>query len=50
MDERPLVLDGDLRLDGDLIGEDALDVAKSVIWVIPALMIPAIEANSFITC
>ena len=31
VDERPLVLDGDLRLDGDLIGEDALDVARSVI-------------------
>jgi hypothetical protein len=29
--ERPLVLDDDLRLDGDLNGEDALDAARLVI-------------------
>ena len=49
VDERPLVLDDDLRLDGDLNGEDALDAARLVIWVMPVLIIPAIEANSLIT-
>jgi len=49
VDERPLVLDDDLRLDGDLNGEDALDEASLVIWVMPVLIMPAIEANSLIT-
>jgi hypothetical protein len=48
VDERPLALDDDLRLDGDLKGEEALDAARLVIWVMPVLMIPAIDANSFI--
>ena len=47
--ERPLGLDADLRLDDDLEGEGALDAAKLVIWVMPALMAPAIDANSRIT-
>ena len=49
VDERPLVLDDDRRRDGDLNGEDALDAARLVIWVMPVLIIPAIEANSLIT-
>ena len=40
--ERPLGLDADLLLEGDLDGEGALEAAKLVTWVMPALMTFAI--------
>ena len=47
--ERPLGLDADLLLEGDRDGEGALEAAKLVICVMPALMAVAIAANSCMT-
>ena len=42
----PRGLEVDLLLEGDRDGEGALDEARADIWVMPALMVFAMEANS----
>ena len=47
--DRPLGLDSVLLLEGDLDGGGALEAAKLVICVMPALMAFAMAANSCMT-
>ena len=47
--DRPLGLDTDLLLEGDRDGEGALEAARFVICVMPALIAFAMKANSCMT-